>query len=315
MTSKKELIFKPEAAPFLSSHAWTLCMTSATVVPFCFLLLHCVTCVAFTATVWWTSKIQDVRFTFGWKPDLWDSSFPESHLHSFGHQTDHQKMQVLSNSWYDIHNFVITQLHNDTQLTCFLHLIWSSDSKKKLLQHHPVLLASNFIRLFKMQIAVHENHKLISGCYRTSLVWSGSVRQRHNSEPHSSSLSIFDSEGMKGTKALSRNRSGHFEESSSYLSLSKVVSRRALRNQKQHEQADETLNSAGTLSRDEGKKTLLLLKTWRLASFSAGRVAFRRSAGSASCYSQCKKKKKQWGEWKGTENSRNYGNEPSAAHV
>lgn len=57
------------------------------------------------------------------------------------------------------------------------------------------------------------------------------------------SVAIWEGRNERHERSLSRNRSGHFEESSSYLSLSRVVSWRALGNQKQHKQADETLRT------------------------------------------------------------------------
>lgn len=158
-----------------------------------------------------------------------------------------------------------------------------------------------------MQVPVYENHKLISGCYRASRVVSGSERQRDTSEPHSSSLSLFEREGMKGTKIAEPKP----ERSLWRILLLFVTVKGCQPACTQEPGATQTsrwnsANSAGT-----GEK---LQFCWKHAVFFfCCWFSFRCSAGSASCSSRCKKN--QRGEWKGTNNHRKYGNELSAAHA
>lgn len=141
-----------------------------------------------------------------------------------------------------------------------------------------------------MQLVVNENNKLISGCYRTSRVVSGSERQRHNSEPHSSSLSIFDREGMKGTKSAEpKPKRPLWRILFLFVTVKGCQPACTQEPEATWTSRWNAANSAGTLSRDNSKKTLILLKPWRMTSFSVGWLAFRSSAGSVSCYSQCKK--------------------------
>lgn len=144
-----------------------------------------------------------------------------------------------------------------------------------------------------MQVPVNENHQLIFGRYSTSRVVSSSERQRDPSEPHSSSLSIFEREGMKGTKIAEPKPERPLWR---ILFLFVIVKdcQPVCTQEPEATQASRwnTANSAGTHSRDGSKKTLILLKTWPMASFSVGWFSYRRSAGAVSCYSQCKN---QWG--------------------
>lgn len=176
-----------------------------------------------------------------------------------------------------------------------MHLIWSSDIrrlKNKITSTSSSVFVSHFIRFMKY-VPVNENHKLISGCYSTSCVVSGSERQRDTSEPHSSSLSIFEQEGMKGTKSAEPKPEWPLWRILFIFVIVKGCQPACTQEPKATQTSRwNTANSAGTLSRDDNKKTLILLKTWPMASFTVGWFSFRHSAGSVSCYSQCKN---HWG--------------------
>lgn len=119
-----------------------------------------------------------------------------------------------------------------------------------------------------MQLPVNEKHKRISKCYSGSPVVSGSERQRDTSEPHSSSLLIFEREGLKGTKGSEPKP----ERQLWRIPFIFVIVKGCQPACTQEPEATQTSRWAAEQCRepswDDSEKPLILLKTWPMASFS-----------------------------------------------